>query len=50
MEAIILLGLLYIVADFIIAMIADRCLLPGLKCPACRIEKCIPGELNKEGS
>ena len=35
-EALIIAGVLYCLLDLIFALILRRCVLPGLKCPACR--------------
>ena len=32
----LVIGLVYVVIDFVLGMVLGRCVLPGLKCKACR--------------
>ena len=36
MEALVFMGLAYVVLDWLLGMTLRRCVLPGLRCRACR--------------
>lgn len=35
-EGIIIAGVIYVIVDFVLAVALDRCVMPGLRCRACR--------------
>jgi len=40
-ELLIIAGIIYVFVDLVTMVIFKRCVLPGLKCPACRVgRKC----------
>ncbi len=36
MEAMIVAGAAYVLVDFVLGMLLGRCVMPGLRCRACR--------------
>ena len=38
MEAVIVIGVAYCLLDFVLGILLGRCVLPGLRCKACKME------------